>query len=81
MEFGLLIANGMSPADALMAATRSAAALIGADDRIGAIQPGHFADVVATASDPRTDPGQFEQVDFVMKGGVVYRQHGRAVLH
>ena len=81
MEFGLMIANGMSPADALMAATHSAAALIGAEDRIGAIQPGHFADVVATAGDPRTDPSQFEQVDFVMKGGVVYRLHGRVVPH
>jgi imidazolonepropionase-like amidohydrolase len=79
MEFGLMIANGMSPGDALMAATHSAATLIGADDRIGAIQPGHFADVVATAGDPRTDPSQFEHVDFVMKGGMVYRQHGRVV--
>ena len=81
MEFGLLIANGMTPGDALVAATRSAAALIGADDRIGTIQPGHFADVVATAIDPRSDPAQFEHVEFVMKGGVVYRQHGTVVAH
>jgi imidazolonepropionase-like amidohydrolase len=81
MEFGLLIANGMTPGDALIAATRNAAALIGADDRIGTIQPGHFADIVATASDPRADPAQFEHVDFVMKGGVVYRQHGAVVAH
>jgi imidazolonepropionase-like amidohydrolase len=79
MEFGLMIANGMSPADALTAATRSAAALIGAEDRIGSIRPGYFADLVATASDPRTDPTQFEHVEFVMKGGVVYRQHAHAV--
>ncbi len=81
MEFGLLIANGMAPGDALIAATRNAAALMGAEDRIGTIQPGRFADIVATAGDPRTDPAQFEHVEFVMKGGVVYRQHGTAVAH
>ncbi len=81
MEFGLLIANGMAPGDALIAATRSAAALIGAEDRIGTIQAGHFADIVATAADPRADPAQFEHVDFVMKGGVVYRQHGAPLAH
>jgi imidazolonepropionase-like amidohydrolase len=81
MEFGLLIANGLSAAEALVAATRSAATLLGAEDRIGTIQPGHFADIVATAGDPRADPAQFEQVQFVMKGGVVYRQHGMVVAH
>jgi imidazolonepropionase-like amidohydrolase len=81
MEFGLMIANGMSPADALGAATRNAATLIGAEDRIGTIQPGHFADLVATTGDPLTDPSQFEHVEFVMKGGVVYRQQGRVVAH
>lgn len=81
MEFGLLIANGMTPGEALIAATRNAAVLVGAEDRIGTIEPGHFADLVATASDPRTDPAQFERVEFVMKGGIVYRQHGAAVAH
>jgi imidazolonepropionase-like amidohydrolase len=81
MEFGLLIANGMSPADALAAATRNAADLLGASDRIGTIQAGRFADIVAAAADPRADPSQFEHIDFVMKGGVVYRQRGAAVAH
>jgi imidazolonepropionase-like amidohydrolase len=81
MEFALLIANGMSAGDALVAATRNAATLIGAEDRIGTIQPDHFADIVATAGDPRADPAQFGQVQFVMKGGVVYRQHGAVVAH
>lgn len=81
MEFGLLIANGMTPGGALVAATRTAAALLGAEDRVGTIQAGHFADLVATASDPRADPAQFEHVEFVMKGGVVYRQHGAVVAH
>ena len=80
MEFGLLIAGGMTPADAVMAATHNAADLIGAADKIGSIQPGHFADLVATAGDPLSDPKQFEQVTFVMKGGVVYRADGKPTL-
>ena len=80
MEFGLLIAGGMTPADAVMAATHNAADLIGASDKIGSIQPGRFADLVATAGDPLSDPKQFEQVTFVMKGGVVYRADGKPTL-
>lgn len=74
MEFGLLIANGMSATQALRAATRNAADLMGASDRIGSIQAGRFADIVATAGDPLQDPKEFEKVRFVMKGGVVYRR-------
>jgi imidazolonepropionase-like amidohydrolase len=81
MEFRLLIANGMAADDALAAATRNAADLIGASDRIGSIQPGRYADIVATAADPRRDTTQFGKVRFVMKGGVVYRQDGAPVAH
>jgi len=78
MEFGLMIEQGMSPHEALNAATRNAAELIGASDKIGSLTEGHFADIVATKSDPMKDPSQFEHVDFVMKGGVVYKQNGVA---
>ena len=77
MEFGLLIAGGMKPMDAVMAATRNAADLLGAADRIGSVQPGRFADLVAIGGDPLKDPGEFEHVRFVMKGGVVYRSEGK----
>lgn len=77
MEFGLLIANGMTPSQALFAATREAADLIGAADRIGAVQPGHYADLVATGGDPLADPKRFGQISFVMKGGVVYRENNQ----
>ncbi|MBS0387771.1 MAG: amidohydrolase family protein [Proteobacteria bacterium] len=80
MEFRLLIANGMTPDDALAAATRNAADLIGASDRIGSIQPGRYADIVATAADPRVDTSQFGRVEFVMKGGVIYRERGAPVI-
>jgi imidazolonepropionase-like amidohydrolase len=76
MEFGLLIANGMSPMQALDAATRGAADLIGASAQIGSIQAGHYADLVATSGNPLDNPSLFKQVDFVMKGGVVYRLNG-----
>jgi imidazolonepropionase-like amidohydrolase len=76
MEFGLLIGNGMTPLQALYAATRNAADLIGAADRIGSVQAGRYADLVATPGNPLADPQQFKQVSFVMKGGKVYRRNG-----
>ena len=76
MEFGLMIAGGLTPMKALFAATRNAADLIGAADRIGSVEPGRYADLVATPGDPLADPAQFAHVDFVMKGGVIYRQDG-----
>lgn len=78
MEFGLLIHNGMSPIQAVLAATANAADLLGMSDKVGSVRPGHFADIVAVPGDPLRDPEQFEHVSFVMKGGVVYRDHGAA---
>jgi imidazolonepropionase-like amidohydrolase len=80
-EFALMIGAGMSPADALLAATRGAADVLGASDRVGTIAPGHYADLVATPGDPLGDPAQFAHVGFVMKGGVVYRRDGSPVAH
>jgi imidazolonepropionase-like amidohydrolase len=59
-----------------LAATRNAADLIGAQADIGAVAPGHFADIVAVSGDPLADVRQLEHVGFVMKGGVVYRRDG-----
>jgi imidazolonepropionase-like amidohydrolase len=80
MEFGLLIANGMSPLQALNAATRNAADLLGAADRLGAVQAGHFADLVATRANPLEQTEAFTHVSFVMKGGVVYRRNDAETL-
>lgn len=76
MEFTLLIANGMTPIQALNAATRNAADLIGAADKIGSIQAGRYADLVATEANPLDHPEQFKQVSFVMQGGHIYRRNG-----
>lgn len=78
MEFGLLIHNGMSPSQAILAATRNAAELLGKADQIGSVQAGRFADIVAVLGDPLRDPQKLQHVSFVMKGGVVYRAHGAA---
>ena len=73
-EFGLMVEAGMTPNDAIAAATRNAADLIGASGDIGAVAPGHFADIIAVSGDPLSDVRQLEHVGFVMKGGVVYRR-------
>ncbi len=74
LEFALLVANGMSPREALRAATTTAAELLGAEDRIGSVHVGRYADLVATDGDPLADPAEFGKVRFVMKGGVVVRK-------
>jgi len=68
-EFALMVGAGMTPADALMAATANAADLIGASKDIGSIAPGRYADIVAVAGDPLADVTEMERVQFVMKGG------------
>jgi imidazolonepropionase-like amidohydrolase len=71
-ELIALVDRGMSPLDAIRAATTVAADLIDVDDR-GRLAPGLLADVVAVPGDPLADISVTEQVRFVMKGGQVYR--------
>ena len=73
-EFALMVDAGMTPADAILAATRNAADLIGDSADIGSVQPGRLADIIAVPGDPLADVHQLEHVAFVMKGGVVYRR-------
>jgi imidazolonepropionase-like amidohydrolase len=72
-EIAALVDRGMSPADALRAATINAADLLGVDDR-GVIAPGKLADLVAVAGNPLEDPKAVQDVRFVMLGGRVVRQ-------
>jgi imidazolonepropionase-like amidohydrolase len=60
---------GMPPLDILRAVTTNAAQMLGWQDRIGALEPGKFADLVAVAGDPLTDITELERVRFVMKDG------------
>ncbi len=77
-EFAQMVKAGMTPMDAIIAATSNAADLIGDAEDIGSIQPGRFADIIAVSRDPLQDVTVLEQIDFVMKGGVVYKADGAA---
>lgn len=70
-EFALMVKGGMTPIDAIFAATANAADLIGDSADIGSIQAGRYADLVAVAGDPLSDITQMQHVTFVMKGGIV----------
>lgn len=72
-EFRYYVDYGMSPMQAIRTATSNAAELLGWTDRLGAIEPGKLADLVAVAGDPLTDITELERVQFVMKEGVVYK--------
>jgi imidazolonepropionase-like amidohydrolase len=72
-EFAVRVKLGQSPADALRSATTTAAKLLGMQDQIGSLEQGKFADIVAVRGDPLKDTTVLEHVDFVMKGGVVYK--------
>ena len=70
-EFAYMVKWGMTPAQAIRAATASAAELLGTSDQVGTMEAGKLADIVAVPGDPLADVTQLEKVDFVMKGGVV----------
>jgi imidazolonepropionase-like amidohydrolase len=72
-QFAKMVEWGMKPIDAIQAATIKAAELIGQPDKIGLIEPGHDADIIAVAGDPTTDVHVLESVKFVMKSGTLVR--------
>jgi imidazolonepropionase-like amidohydrolase len=72
-RFPTLHEAGMQPLDVIRAITTNAAEMLGWQDRIGAIEPGKFADLVAVAGDPIADITELERVRFVMKNGEVVR--------
>jgi imidazolonepropionase-like amidohydrolase len=68
-----LVRRGLQPADAIRAATINAAELMGWQDRVGVIETGRFADLIAVDGDPLTDIGVLTQVNFVMKDGKIVK--------
>jgi imidazolonepropionase-like amidohydrolase len=76
-EFAQLVSHGLSPVAALMAATSIDATLLGWSDRIGSLEAGKLADIVAVPGDPTADIRATEKVFFVMKDGVIYRNDPR----
>jgi imidazolonepropionase-like amidohydrolase len=80
-EFALMVADTMKPVDALRAGMSVDAELLGLSDKVGALERGKLADVVAVPGDPVKDIGVTEKVLFVMKEGVVYRNdRGRGAM-
>lgn len=69
-----LVRRGLPPADTLRAATVNAAELMGWQDRVGALEPGKFADLIAVDGDPFADISVLRQVKFVMKEGTVVKK-------
>src|SRR5437868_7554811 len=72
-EFNVYVQMGMTPIQAIQTATVNAADLLGWSDRIGTLDLGKFADIVAVSGDPTKDVTTLEHPVFVMKGGAVYR--------
>jgi imidazolonepropionase-like amidohydrolase len=77
-QFAFMVKYGMTPMQAIQAATSNAADLLGHSSEIGSIKPGKFADLVAVSGDPLKDISLLENVEFVMKDGKVYKSAGAA---
>ncbi len=72
-EFELMVEHGMTPAQAIVAATVNAADLLGLSDRVGRLEPGMQADLIAVDGDPLVDVGALKRIRYVMRDGLGYR--------
>ena len=68
-----MVKVGMTPPQTMRAATSEAAKLMGWQDRVGSVEAGKFADLIAVAGDPIADITELERVKFVMKGGQIFK--------
>ena len=78
-EFELMAKYGMTPMQAIVAGTLSGATLLGKEQDVGSVAPGKYADLVAVRGDPLLDITVLQHVDFVMKGGAVFKRDGQVV--
>lgn len=72
-EFAVYVRLGMSPLQAIQTATVNASKLLGMDDRIGTVETGKYADLIAVDGDPLRDVTELERIKWVMKGGAVVK--------
>jgi imidazolonepropionase-like amidohydrolase len=76
-EFGYYVNYGMTPMQAIRSGTVVPAELLGWSDKMGSVEAGKWADLVAVSGDPLKDITELERVKFVMKGGAVYKNELR----
>jgi len=72
-ELAAMTKRGLTPLEVIQAATVNAAELLGWQEKVGAVEPGHYADLIAVDGDPLADITVLQRVKFVMKGGVVVK--------
>jgi imidazolonepropionase-like amidohydrolase len=77
-QFRYMVEYGMTPMEAIQAATRNAAQALGREADVGAIAPGRYGDLIAVAGDPLADVRALEQVEIVIKGGELVSDRRRA---
>jgi imidazolonepropionase-like amidohydrolase len=75
-QFAFMVKYGMTPIQAIQAATSNAADLLGHANEVGSIKAGKYADLIAVSGDPLKDISLLERVEFVMKDGKVYKSAG-----
>jgi len=73
-QFAFMVKYGMTPMQAIQAATSNAADLLGHSNEFGSLKPGKYADIIAVGGDPLADIRVLENVQFVMKDGKIYKQ-------
>lgn len=78
-QFAHMVRWGLTPMAAIQSATSSAADLLGWGGRVGRVAPGFYADIIAVNADPLSDITELERVQFVMKGGVVFKANGQSL--
>ena len=79
-EIEMLVDYGLTPVQALRAATSTDARILHMEDRIGSVAPGLLADLIAVDGDPTKQITALHHVTFVMKGGVIYKDGGSAIM-
>ena len=80
MEFQYMVEAGMPPMAAIQSATIVAADLLGVKDKLGSIEKGKLADIIAVEGDPLTNISAMKNVTFVMKEGEVYKENGKSFI-
>ena len=72
-QFPIMVQRGMTPMQAIQAATSVAANYLGWSDRVGALEAGRFGDLIAVRGDPLADIGVLQNIDVVIKGGLIFK--------